>query len=466
MNENKKGASGLWIIVILVALVAVLAVAAWWFTGERGSVPANTILEVEVHDALVEYVPADPIAAFMLEDKMRLRDFVEALEAAAGDDNVVGLVAHVNPSGMGIAELDELREAVELFRQSGKPAVAYADTFGEVIGGTGAYYLASAFDEVYIQPSGDVGLTGLAIESPFIRGTLDKIGVVPHWSTRYEYKTAGHIFTETGYTGPEREALEELLGSIQNAMVETIATDRGIAPDTVRELIDQAPILGPEALSARLVDGLFYRDQVYDRVRRLVRGDRDGAADGDVAAEDETTAGESADDDDGKLLYLNKYWADADKPYDEGDDVIALVYAIGGVERGESGYDPFGGSYTMGGDSVAAALRAAVDADDVEAIILRVDSPGGSYVASDTVWREVMRAKEAGKPVIVSMGTWRPPAATSSPWRRTRSSPTRRPSPARSASSAASSTAARCGTRSASPGTRWRSATTPTCGAW
>jgi len=395
MSKKNKAASGLLIVLILVVLVAGLAAVAWWMNREE--VPKSTILEVDIGQALVEYVPEDPFAAFMLEDRMRLRDFVEALEAAASDDSVVALVARVNPSGMGIGEVDELREAIELFRQSGKPAVAYTDTFGEVLPANGAYYLASAFDEVYIQPSGDVGLTGLAIDSPFVRGLLDKIGVEPRWSTRYEYKTAGHIFTETGYTDPEREALEELLGSIQTSMVEKIAAARNITPDAVRALIDQGPILGPEAESAGLVDGLLYRDQVYDRVRELARGE---------GGEAEAAAGgtEGAGDDDTHLLYLSKYWKRADKPYAEGDDVIALVYAIGGVQRGDSGYDPIGRSYTMGGDSVSAALRAAVDADGVKAIVLRVDSPGGSYVASDTIWREVERAKEAGKPVIVSMG--------------------------------------------------------------
>jgi protease IV len=402
MNSNKKAASGLWIILILVVLVAGLVALAWWLGGE--DVPRRTILEVDVEEALVEYVPDDPFAAFVLEDKMRLRDFVEALQAAAEDDSVVAVVARIAPTGMGLAQLDELREAVELFRRSGKPAIAYADTFGEVLPANGAYYLATAFDEVYIQPSGDVGLTGLSIESPFVRGALEKLAVEPFWATRYEYKTAGNVFTQSEFTGPEREALEALLGSIFDHMVETISESRGIPADTLRELIDRGPILGYEAQEAGLVDGLLYRDQVYDRVRELARGDRAGEepVTADTAGGDDDDDAE--DDDDSNLLYLRKYWKRADRPYAEGDDTIALVYAIGGVQRGDSGYDPFGGSYTMGSASVSAALRAAIDDDDVEAIVLRVDSPGGSYVASDTIWREVERAQEAGKPVVVSMG--------------------------------------------------------------
>ena len=252
-----------------------------------------------------------------------------------------------------------------------------------------AYYLASAFDEVYIQPSGDVGLTGIGLQSPFVAGTLEKIGVEAEWSTRHEYKTAGNMFMNQEYTQPEREALEALVDSIFDRMVATIAQEREIPSDRLRTLIDNGPILGPTAEAEGLVDGLLYRDEVYDRVRTLASGEG---------------ADNSDSDDEADLLYLSKYWGRTDKPFAKGDHTIAVVYAVGTVQRGESDYDPFGGTYTMGSESVSSALRSAIDDDDVEAIILRVDSPGGSYVASDSIWREVERAQAAGKPVIASMG--------------------------------------------------------------
>jgi len=377
-KSSNKVLSVLLILFVLAILVAGVGLLAWWLGKEE--VPQKTILEVNVDQALLEYVPDDPIGALLFEKKMRLRDFVEALESAADDEHVVALVARIDPSGIGIAQLDEVRDAFLHFRESGKPTVAYADTFGEVLPANGAYYLASAFDEVYIQPSGDVGFTGLAIVSPFIHGTLEKLGVEARWSTRYEYKTAGHIFTETQYTEPEREALDELIGSIYDHLVERIAEARGMDVATFQALVDRGPILGPEAEETGLVDGLKYRDEVYDRVREL------------------------AGDDDAQLLYLNKYWGRTDKPHAKGDHTVGLVYAVGTVQRGKNQYDPWNDSFVLGGDSVAAHLRAAIDDEDVEAIVLRVDSPGGSYVASDTVWREVERAREAGKPVVVSMG--------------------------------------------------------------
>jgi protease IV len=311
---------------------------------------------------------------------MRLRDVVEALHAAAHDDKVVGLVARVSPEGTGLAGIEELRDAVAAFRKAGKPAVAWTDTFGEVTPANGAYYLATAFSEIYIQPSGDVGLTGLQLTSMFLRGTLDKIGVQPQFAQRYEYKNAPNSFTDTAYTPAHRESLDALAGSIFDHMVGEMARARKLAPHRLRETIDRGPLLGKEALEAHLVDGLLYRDEVYARVARLGGKGRT------------------------QLLYLRRYWDRIEHPWSRGDKTIALVYGVGDVMRGKSDADPLLGTVTMGSDTVAAALRAAAEAPDVAAIVLRVDSPGGSYVASDTIWREVVRARKRGKPVIASFG--------------------------------------------------------------
>jgi len=380
-------------------------------------VAGGTILEVDFEEAFVEYVPADPFAAFMFDKKMTLRQMVDALDAAAEDDRVAALVARVSPVGMGMAQIEELRDAVLAFRAAGKPAVAYADTFGEVSAANGAYYLATAFDEIYVQPSGDVGLTGVRLESPFLRGTFDKLEIEPQMAQRHEYKNAMNMFTETGYTEAHREAMQSLADSVYAQLVAAVAESRGLDEAAVRQAIDGGPFIGRQAVEARLVDGLLYRDEVYDRVRALAAGEATAGEPPAVAAETAPGEAEAAEGDDGaadddgddgdddeRLLYLRKYWQRADKPYAEGDHTIALVYAIGTVVRGEGGYDPLGGSFAMGGEAVSAALRAAMDHEDVEAIVLRVDSPGGSYVASDQIWREVVRARAKGIPVVASMG--------------------------------------------------------------
>jgi protease-4 len=150
---------------------------------------------------------------------------------------------------------------VKAFRASGKKAIAYTDTFGEIANNTGAYYLATAFDEIYIQPSGDVNLTGLMFETPFARDAFAKLGVQPRIGARYEYKNAVNTYTEQGFTAPHKEAMEKLLGSLYGQMVNGIAEGRKLSPDEVKNLIDQAPHMGQAALDAKLVDGLLYRDE-------------------------------------------------------------------------------------------------------------------------------------------------------------------------------------------------------------
>jgi protease-4 len=365
---------GLVVVALLVALAIGVGVQV-----ARSRVPGKTLLEANLETGLLEYVPDDPVAQVMLSDTPVLRDTAEALQKAAGDRKVVGLVATLGAARLGMAQVQEIRDAVLAFRAAKKPAVAFAETFGEVGPGSGAYYLASAFDEVYLQPSGDIGLTGIIAESPFVRGTLDKVGLVPRMDHRYEYKNAMNFFTERKYTPAHREAMEKVVSSLFSQMVRGIAEGRHLAPEQVRALVDKGPFLGQEAVEAKLVDGLSYRDEVYARAKKK--------------------AGDGV-----KLLFLSQYLKRAGRPHEKGK-TVALIYGVGGVQRGKSDFNPVTGATTMGADTVAAAFRAAVEDKKVKAILFRVDSPGGSYVASDTIWRETVRARKAGKPVVVSMGT-------------------------------------------------------------
>jgi protease IV len=363
------------LVVLLIVIALGLGGLAWT---HKGTVPAQTILEVDLTHGLQEQTSDDPVMGFLLARHPTVRDVVEALHRAATDDRVVALIARVGTAHMGLAQLQEVRDAVLAFREKGKRAVAYAATFGEFEAGNGTYYLATAFDTIYLQPSGDVGLTGLMAETPFVRGTLDKLDLMPRLDHRSEYKNFMNTITERQYTAPHREATQRVMESQFAQIVQGIATARGLYPGAVRTLIDRGPFLGAEALKAQLVDALAYRDEVYAQVKAQV--------------------GEQA-----KLLFLSKYLARAGRPYTSGD-TIALIYGVGAVRLGTSDYDPLMDGPTMGADTVAAAFRAAIENPEVKAILFRIDSPGGSYVASDAIWRETVRAREAGKPVVVSMG--------------------------------------------------------------
>ncbi len=361
------------LVLLMVGAAVLLALALG-----KGRVAGRTLLEVDFETAVVEYAPPDPFAQLSLKDTPSVRGLVEALTRAAEDDRVAGLIARVGQGGMGFAQLQELRDAVIAFRASGKPAYAFSETFGEVATGNASYYLATAFDEIYLQQSGDVNLTGLMFETPFLRGTLEKMGVTPRMDHRYEYKNAKNLFTETEFTEAHREATESLMTSIFDGMVAGMAEGRGMSEDELRELIAAGPYYGQEAVDAGLVDALAYRDEAYDAIREQAGSDAE-------------------------LLYLGAYRERDGKMWDEGEHV-ALIYGVGGIARGKSEYNAFSGSATMGSDTVTAAFRAAVKDQKVKAILFRIDCNGGSYVASDAVLNEVRRAREAGKPVIASLG--------------------------------------------------------------
>jgi protease IV len=360
-------------LVLIGMVIAVVAVI-----GSKDKVPSKTILEANFEQALMEDVPETPSARLLLHEKQTLRDVVDAIDRGAVDDRVVGIIAKIGAAPMGMAQTQEIRDAVLRFRSRKKFAVAYSETFGEFGPGNGAYYLATAFDHIYLQPSGDVGLTGIIMESPFIKDALSKLGVTFHGDHRYEYKNALNFLTETKYTDAHKEAMTAIMTSWFNQMKYGICDARQIAPDKFQAIVDAGPYLGKEAVDAKLVDAVAYRDEVYGKVK--------------------SQAGNGAE-----LLYLDKYLSRAGRPHDSGK-TIALVFGVGGVTRGKSDYDPVQGSQNMGSDTVAGAIRAATEDKNVKAILFRVDSPGGSYVASDTIWREVVRARQAGKPVIVSMG--------------------------------------------------------------
>ncbi len=354
-----------------------IVVTAFIVFGHKGHVPSKTILEADFERPLVEDIPDSPTAKVMLADTNSLRDTIDAIDRGANDDRVVGMVAKIGAGGMGMAQAQEIREAVQRFRSKKKFAIAFSETFGEFGPGNGGYYLATAFGQIFLQPSGDVGLTGLMLESPFVKGTLAKLGMPFHGDHRYEYKSALNLFTETSYTPAEREENQAIINSWFSQMKDGICQARQIPPDQFQSLVDRGPYLGKEAQDAKLIDGLAYRDEVYDQAKK-----RGG---------------------DAELLYLDKYLDRAGRPHDSGKEV-ALVFGVGEVARGKGGYDPVMGQLVMGTDTVAAAIRSAAEDKSVKAILFRVDSPGGSYVGSDMVWREVVRARKAGKPVIVSMG--------------------------------------------------------------
>lgn len=345
---------------------------------------APLILEIDLTEGIAETIPADPVSALLTMRRTRLGDLLDGLRRARSDQRVKALIAKLGGKPIGLATVQEIRRAVQEFRDAGKATVAWAESFGEFGSGNVPYYLATAFDTICLQPSGDLGLTGIAMQRYFLRGTLDHLGVDFQVAKRHEYKSAAEQLTERGFSGPAREATERLAASVTEQLADAIAESRDLAPAEVRKLIDRGPFLARQALDAGLVDELAYRDEAYALVRQQ--------------------AGPAA-----VLQFLGRYQRSrvlaerARRVPNPKERHVALIYATGPIRRGRSSRGPLPGGAAMGSDTISAALRAAATEQNARAIVLRVNSPGGSYVASDTIWREVVRARAAGTPVVVSM---------------------------------------------------------------
>ena len=361
-------------------LVIGVAIAAWQLLPPAPpEVPIRAVLTVDLRESLDEAAPTDPLAQLGIGQRLTLGELLLALERAGGDPRVMGLVARVSGEGPGFAQIQELRDAVARFRAKGKFTLAYTDSFGEFGPGTGGYYLATAFDEIHLQPLGGLGLTGLLAQTPLLGAFFEEVGVDPALDRRGPYKTFADTFTARELTPEHREMLDALVDSLFDQIVAGIAEGRNLDESEVARLIDGGPYLAEEASRAGLVDRLSYADEV-DQLAR----ERAGAG--------------------AELLSLEDYAARIE-PFGVADDapVIGLIYGLGQIQRGESNYGGALGGFVMGADTVAEAFAAAIDDPEVGAILFRVDSGGGSAVASETIARAVRRAVEAGKPVIVSM---------------------------------------------------------------
>ena len=363
--------------IVAVLLVIGVSVAVWWLVAGRPTLPGSMVLTVDLGRGLIEGPSQKPLSELVFGKKQTLRGFLDALERAGDDSRVKGIYARFSGDSLAVAKGQEVRDAIRDFRAKGKFAIAFADSFGEFGSGTRPYYIATAFDEIWLQPMGEVGLVGLRSEVPFFRGTLDKLGITPRFEHREEYKTAANSLTETEMTAPQREEVEDLLGSISGQIVRGIAQARNLREAQVASLIDRGPFSADEAKTAHLVDRIGYRDEAITRAHER--------------------AGSGAE-----LVSLSRYLDGAGRPHDSGPK-IALIYGTGLIVAGD-GSSSLGGNQEMSAREMTRAFRQAVRDDQVRAILFRIDSPGGSAVASETIWREVVFARERGKPVIVSMG--------------------------------------------------------------
>jgi len=337
----------------------------------------SLLLELDLAEPLASPDGDDPLARLRARGRHQLRPILRALHEAAADPHVAGLIARVG-GALPWAVMQELRLGVRAFAASGKPTLAWAESFAEGSGEMAAYVLATGFDKIWLQPGGGLGLLGVGVEVTFVRGALDHLGIEPQLEQRHEFKNAADLLMRTEFTQAHRSSLDRLAESVFTQAVAAIADGRGIEAGRVRELADTGPRTAPEAREAGLVDAIGYRDEAYAAMRSRVGTDTE-------------------------LLFADR-WRPRRRPHlpARHKGHVALVEVHGAIVSGRTRRSPMGRQ--VGSDSVGAALRAATNDENVRAVVLRVDSPGGSALASDTIWREVCRVRDAGKQVVVSMG--------------------------------------------------------------
>jgi protease-4 len=367
-------------VLIGVAIVASLAaVGLMYAMVSRGpAVPAGGALVLRPGGDIQETAPNDVVGQLIGRETATVRGFVDSLRKAKRDARITSVI--LAPSTLELpywAKLQEMRDAVIDFRQSGKPLIAFLE-----YGGDREYYLASAADKVFLLPTSPLDLTGVASYEIFLRGLFEKVGAEPDFEKIGDYKTAVNQLEERGFTPAHREMSESLNRDMYEQLVRGIAESRGKDEAEVRGLIDRGPFLAAEALRAGLVDELVYEDQLDDRVPELRR---DGRAVRRIEGRDyERVSAQSV----------------GFRPQSR----IALIYAVGTIVSGRSQFDPLNGA-VAGSDTLVRQIRRVRDDQSVKAIVLRIDSPGGSSVASDVIWRELMitRDQKPERPLIVSM---------------------------------------------------------------
>ena len=372
---------GFALIVALLSAAFIISIASivmlYVLVGREPSVPFNATLTIEIGGDLAELPPSDITTALSGVRAPTVHSIVDSLRKAKVDDRVSGVL--LKPTGFTTpfwAKVQEIRNAMLDFKTSGKPLYAYLEHAADR-----DYYLATAADKVFLMPASSLDLTGVATYQLFLRGTLDKAGVYPDLRHVGDYKTAVNIFTEKGYTPAHKEMDASVNTSLYDQLVEGIASGRHKSADEVRRLIDDGPFVPAQALRAGLVDDVAYEDAVRDALREASGASDDSEIDGrdyvQVAA---------------SSLGLDR------------GPRIGVIYASGAITSGKSGYDPLNGA-TVGSETLIDAIRTAREDVSLRALILRIDSPGGSSVASDAIWHELTLATttEPARPLIASM---------------------------------------------------------------
>lgn len=359
------------VLVLLLVLSLVVAGVAIYTTSGRAAVPGgDKVLAVELDGPLPDYA-TEPALPFGYERSFSLADLFVALSSAVDDDSIRAVAVEIGSPQMGLAKAQEVRRLLDALRAAGKRVDCFAETFGEGRNGTLDYYLASVCDHITLSPAGDLNLLGLFWDQAFYRGTLDKLKIEPDFYQAGTYKGTGEVFMREDISPAAEESYSAVLDDLYGQIIGAVAERRGLPPDSVAGIIDQAPYAAEDALAMGLVDALDYEDAFRDRVDAAFEGEPPWVEVGRYARR-------------------------------RGGGPIAVVFAQGTIIRGDSVFDPWTNRRFIGSDEMSKLFQRLADDDEVRSVVLRINSPGGSALASDLILRSVEELAET-KPVVVSM---------------------------------------------------------------
>ena len=356
--------------IVIGVLILFLALIIWK-ASEPKRLASNSVLVIDAEGTIEEQPPVTFLGNLTGNSVPVLHDYLDAIDAARTDSRISGIVVRIAPLSTGWAKLEEIRTHLLSFRTSHKPSICYLGYDGI---GNPEYYLASACEQIWLVPSNSVSIRGMMAEALFFRGTLDKLKIIPQFYHVAEFKSAYNMFTEKKFTPPHREEVESVLRSIYNEYITRSAAARGMSRAAFESFVNTGPLETNDAVQDKIVDRLGYWDEVQDYFKLRYRG--------------------------WNPISLNRYRTMLSDD-GIGGNKIAVVHATGLIVSGESQATP-GGGFVMGGDSVASDIRNARNDRNIRAIILRIDSGGGSVVGSEVIRREVELAQRQ-KPVVVSM---------------------------------------------------------------
>jgi len=369
--------AGLFLFVIVVPFILIMAAVS---ASSAPTTPGQAVLELDLREGLADQPSNNPFAAFG-GPGLSVVQVVDVLAQAEKDRNVKALLVRLPEGGMAPASADELRQAIRRFRAAGKPVIAHSQGLQPVGAVMSTYMVGAAASELWMQNTAGFQATGFSAETLFLGRAFEKYGVEADFEQRYEYKNAVNQYTQSDFTAPHREAMTAWMTSIYDSALANAAQDRKTTPAALKTVIEAGPYTADQALAAKLVDKVGQAEEAEAEARRR--------------------AGNN-----GRIVEFGDYASSVGKRTGSGRNAIAIVGGEGAIVTGRGGGGSFGGGSSIHSDDTAKAIYEAIEDKSVKAIVFRVSSPGGSPEASEQILAAVRAARAAGKPVVISMGTY------------------------------------------------------------